>query len=118
VKKIAILFCGILLFTTLSMAAENDGVLGDWDCEAVVDMTYPFTMNLSESDNELAGRMGSEAGELDLASVSYEEEKLKFQIDYPGVGTIDWEGKLVDAKLTGTLGNDMFVGDFTCKRQE
>jgi hypothetical protein len=115
-KKIVILVALVLI--PLSLSAGADKVLGKWDCEAVVDMTYPFIMTLEKSGEELTGRMSGDSGSLDLESVSYKEGTLKFQINHPDGGLIDFEGKPGESGIEGTLGNEMFVGDFACEPVE
>jgi hypothetical protein len=117
-KKITILF--ILLFSIVVSSqafAGNEAVLGSWDCEVYVDMSYPFELAFKEVDGNLSGKSSRDGGEADLISVKLEAEKLTFQIDSPEVGVIDFDVKVSEAKLTGTAGNDMFVGDLTCKKK-
>lgn len=110
----------VLVFccTTAFMLADNSEVLGDWSCEAVVDMTYPFKLSLSDQDGNLTGYTASDQGSLELESASYVEGVLKFQIDSPEVGVIDFEAKHAESALEGTVGNDMFQGSLSCKRSE
>ncbi len=117
-NKTTILF--ILLVSVVAgspLFAGNNALLGPWDCEVYVDMSYPFLLTFEEVDGNLAGKTSRDGGETDLISIKFEAEKLTFQIDSPEVGMIDFDIKVSEEKLTGTAGNDMFVGDLTCKKK-
>lgn len=116
-RKVLPVIC-VLVLTCGVLAAANADVVGKWDCEAVVDMTYPFELGLSEAEGKLTGYTASDMGSLDLSQASYEEGTLKFQIDSPEVGVIDFEAKIVESSLKGSLSNSMFEGSLTCKRKE
>ncbi len=105
----------IFVITVLTLSAGNEKVVGEWDCEAYVDMSYPFTLNFTEEGGKLNGTITGDAGITPLESISYTEGKLKFQFDYPpGGGLIDFEANVEEKSIEGTLGNDMFMGDFSC----
>ena len=117
-KKTSILF--ILLMTVAigsPLIAGNKALLGAWDCEVYVDMSYPFELSFEEVDGKLSGKSSRDGGSTDLISVKLEAEKLTFKIDSPEVGVIDFDVKVSEAKLTGTAGNEMFVGDLNCKKK-
>jgi hypothetical protein len=118
-KKISILFILLLTVTIASpLFAGSKVLLGTWDCEVYVDMSYPFQLTFEEEDGNLSGKSSRDGGETDLVSIKLEAEKLTFQIDSPEVGLIDFDAKVSAEKLTGTAGNEMFVGDLTCKKTE
>lgn len=117
-KKTTMLF--ILLFSiavSSPLLAGSEAVLGKWDCEVYVDMSYPFELAFEEMDGKLSGKSSRDGERTALMSVELEAERLTFKIDSPEVGVIDFEAKVSEAKLTGTAGNDMFVGDLTCKKK-
>lgn len=114
-KKITMLLL-MLVLSSLTLTAGNEAVVGKWDCEAYVDMSYPFVLSLTEEAGKLAGMLIGDQGDIPLQSVSYEDTKLKFQFDYPEAGgLIDFEADVKEKSIEGTLGNDMFMGDFSCK---
>ena len=118
-KKISILFILLMTVTIASpLFAGSKVLLGTWDCEVYVDMSYPFQLTFEEVDGNLSGKSSRDGGETDVISIKLEAEKLTFQIDSPEVGLIDFNAKVSEAKLTGTAGNEMFVGDLTCKKTE
>ncbi|UCF36769.1 MAG: hypothetical protein JSU96_18465 [Acidobacteriota bacterium] len=115
-KSIVLLL--VFTFAAATLMAGNDEVVGKWDCEAVVDMTYPFELSLTEAEGKLTGSTASDMGSSELTQAAFSEGTLTFQIDSPEVGIIDFEAKLVDAVLDGSVGNSMFEGSLTCKRKE
>jgi len=113
--KKAVLLIGLLIAVSLVLHAGNEKVVGEWKCEAYVDMSYPFTLTIQEEAGKLAGAISGDQGTTQLENVSYQEDKLKFQFNYPEAGgLVDFEAKVEDKKIDGTLGNDMFMGDFSC----
>jgi hypothetical protein len=118
-KRMFVLFIGALLLAIVPVSAAESDVVGDWDCKAIVDMTYPFALHLAEEAGNLGGYMSGDQGRLDLQSVSYQNKTLKFQIDYPEAGgMIEFEGEHKTSSLEGTLGNYSFTGTFSCKPKE
>ena len=83
-KKV-VLMLSIISISTLVLYAGDVKVVGDWDCEAYVDMSYPFARNITEKEGKLSGMIVGDEGNLDLQAVSYKEGKLKFQFEYPPV---------------------------------
>jgi hypothetical protein len=113
--KDVVVFFVVLSFWVMPLSAGNEDVLGEWDCEAVVDMTYPFILSFAEKEGKLAGSIIGDNGTTQLESVSYSDGTLKFQFDYPPAGgLIDFESKVKGKSIEGTLSNYMFMGDFSC----
>lgn len=96
--------------------AGNEAVLGDWDCKAYVDMTYPFVMTLEEGENGLSGIAKSNQGSMPLDQVAFEEDALTFKLSHPDAGIIDFKTKVIEDTIEGTLGNYSFQGTLKCAR--
>ena len=109
----------LILLSSISMSspllAENENLLGVWDCEVYVDMSYPFLLIFEEVSGNLTGKASRDGGSTDLTSIKFQSERLTFQVNSPEVGLIDFDIKVKEEELKGTAGNSMFVGDVTCK---
>ena len=115
--RLVICLIALVCFPSAALAAGNDDVVGEWGCEAVVDMTYPFNLELSEVDGKLTGKTSSTQGSLDLSAASFQEGVLKFRIESPEVGPIDFQAKPNESGLAGSLAGTSFDGSFSCKRK-
>jgi len=107
----------ILFLSVTALVAGNEAILEKWECEAIVDMTYPFSLEFAEEGGKLTGTITGDQGTTPLTSIQFADGKLTFEFDYPPAGgIIDFEAKVQGESINGTLGNDMFIGDFSCRR--
>lgn len=89
---------------------------GDWDCEARIDMRYPFSLSFQQADGTWTGTATSNAVESPLEEVLFDDTALSFLVSHPDAGRIEFEGRVDSEQISGDLGNYSFQGTFSCRR--
>ncbi len=84
--------------------AEKSTVSGSWKCTAKAEGRPPseFRLDLVQKGTQVSGRASRSDGSTDIRSGSFEEGKLKLQVEADG-GDYNLEATLSGDKLTGTV---------------
>ncbi len=118
VKGLLTALVAVAIFSVSWLWAGNEDVIGEWDCEVYVDMTYPFTLTMQEEDGALTGTTSNDQGSLPIVEPTYDQGKLTFKLNTPDYGMIDFAANVVDGKISGTLEGYSFQGQLSCDRPE
>lgn len=115
-KKFSLLLILLTVSSFSGLAAAN--VVGSWDCVAIVDQEYPFVLTLKEANGELSGTAETSYGQAGpVKNVVLEENVLKFSVDHPSAGLIDFEATVDGDSLEGSLEGWDFGGEFKGTRK-
>jgi len=111
-RKTILLAVILLICTSYGFAASP--AAGTWDCVAVADQEYFFTIYITEKDGELTGIAEGASGESGpVDALKLENGVLTFAIDSPDVGNIKFEATLDGDTLKGTYSTSDFGGEFS-----
>lgn len=96
-----VLLCLSMATVLNAQSKKYEVLLGTWDVQTEND-TYTFTFEFTMKDDALAGKFTGSSGEVEMADLSFEDNKLKFSVDVNGM-VIDFSATIEGESLEGML---------------
>jgi hypothetical protein len=105
--------------TGFLLQSQSDPISGDWDVIFKVESSStPATMNLKVEGGKVTGTANSaHTGPGVIRDGSWENNKLRFMVDFKAHESIEISGTLKDGMLTGEFRTEGFVSNWEGKRK-